>query len=79
MESLFFSSASHKEVFGSGRESQDLGERSGFLRVPHNIHIELVFPSHRPNRWMSQICFLSGKDLEAWLDREMRTKAEQCI
>lgn len=50
MESLLFSSASHKKVFGSGRESQDLWEGSDFLRVPHNILIELIFPHCRPNR-----------------------------
>lgn len=69
MESLFFSSASHKKVFGSGGESQDLWEWSSFQRVPHNILIELAFSSCRWNRVMEQICLLSGEEWEIWLEK----------
>lgn len=62
MKSLLFSSVSCKEVLGRGREPQDLAGRSGFLRVPRNILIELTFPGCGPNGLTEQIHFLSGED-----------------
>ena len=79
MESLLFSSVSHKKVFGSGRESQDLRERSGFLRVSRNFLVELTFPGCRPNGLVEQICFLSGEDREGCLKRCKENLSRQCM
>lgn len=44
MESLLFSSTSHKKVFGSCRKSQDFGEWNGFRRVPPQHSYRACFP-----------------------------------
>lgn len=79
MESLLFSSVSHKKVFGSGRESQDLWERSGFLRVSRNFLIELTFLGCRPNGLVEQICVLSREDREGCLRRCKENLSRQCM